>query len=132
MRRGGATLAVIAALTLPACGNDDKPVQTAADPSTSRITAPVTSLVPTSTPAPKPIVIKDFAFTGLEVKVGAVLVIQNQDTVEHTFTSDDKAFDSGKIAANSSVQFTAPRTPGTYKLHCEIHPTRMKGELKVT
>ena len=133
MRRGGATLAVIAALTLPACGNDDKAVkEKAANPSTTRITTPVTSAVPTSTPVPRPIVIKDFSFSGLDVKAGAALVIQNQDGTEHTFTADDKSFDSGRVAGKSSVQFTAPRAAGTYKVHCEIHPTQMKGELKVT
>jgi plastocyanin len=132
MRRGGATLAVIAALSLPACGDDDSPVQSAADPSTTRITTPVTSAVATSTPVPRPIVIKDFSFSGLDVRAGAALVIQNQDNTEHTFTADDKSFDSGKIGGKSSVQFTAPRTSGTYKVHCEIHPTQMKGELKVT
>jgi plastocyanin len=132
VRRGGATVAMLAALTLPACGNDDKPVQTAVNPSTTRITSPVTSAVPTSTPVPNPIVIKDFSYSGLEVKAGAALVIQNQDNIEHTLTADDKSFDSGHVPAKGSLQFKAPTTTGTYKIHCEVHPTRMMGELKVT
>lgn len=131
MRRGGAVLAVVAALSLSACGGNDKPVQVKENPSTTRPTTPVTSLVPTSTPVPRPIVIENFAFSNLEVKAGTTLTIQNRDGTEHTFTADDKSFDAGHVPAKGSVQFTAPKAAGTYKVHCEIHST-MKGELKVS
>ena len=50
----------------------------------------------------------------------------------HTFTAEDNRFDTGSIAAGVNAQLTVPSTPGTYKVKCAIHPTRMTGELKVT
>ena len=108
---------------LTACGDDDDPI-VAAQPSTT--------LAATTTQPPRPIVVKDFSFAGLEVKAGSRVLVQNEGPAPHTLTAEDGRFDTGRIAAGANVQFAVPSTPGTYKVRCTIHPDRMTGELKVT
>jgi plastocyanin len=114
---------VLSATAFTACGDDDSPI-VAAQPSTT--------VAPTTTEAPKPIIVKDFTFLNLDVKAGTKLLVQNEGPAAHTLTADDGAFDTGRITAGQNVQFTVPSTPGVYKVKCTIHPTRMTGELKVT
>ena len=114
---------VLSATAFTACGDDDVPI-VAAQPSTT--------VAPTTTQPPQPIIVRDFSFSGLEVKAGSKLLVQNEGPASHTLTSDDGLFDTGRIAAGSNVQFTVPSTPGTYKVKCTVHPSRMTGELKVT
>lgn len=66
----------------------------------------------------------------VEVAVGETLVFENRDEVDHTFTSDEGLFDSDAVAAGDEYGY-AYSTPGTYGVHCEIHPT-MRTEVVVT
>jgi nitrite reductase (NO-forming) len=63
------------------------------------------------------------------IKVGDTVEWINDDTVTHTVTADDKAFDSGDIAKAKkwSHKFTQA---GTYTYHCTPHPY-MKGTIIV-
>ena len=65
----------------------------------------------------------------LTVHRGERIVWVNKDLFPHTVTANDKAFDSGSIAANASWAFT-PAKPGDYTYSCSFHPT-MKGMIKV-
>jgi len=114
---------VLSAAAFTACGEDDTPT-VGAQPSTTGS--------PTTTSAPLPIIVRDFSFSGLEVKAGTKVLVQNQGPAAHTLTAEDNRFDTGTIAAGSNAQLTVPSTPGTYKVKCTIHPSRMTGELKVT
>lgn len=114
---------VLSATAFTACGEDDDPI-VAAQASTT--------VAPTTTEAPKPIIVKDFTFLNLDVKAGTRLLVQNEGPASHTLTADNGQFDTGRIAAGANVSFTVPSTPGTYRVKCTIHPTRMTGELKVT
>lgn len=116
-------LAVTAFTAFTACGDDDDPI--VAD-------QPSTTAGPTTSAAPEPIVIKDFSFSGLEVKAGSKVLVQNEGPSPHTLTAEDGRFDTGRIAAGANVELTVPSIPGTYKVKCTIHPSRMTGELKVT
>jgi plastocyanin len=113
-------------MVFTACGDDDDPA-VEAGPSTT-VPSPST----TTTQAPTPIIVRDFSFSGLEVKAGARVLVQNQGPSSHTLTAEDNRFDTGSIASGSNAQLTIPSTPGVYKIRCTIHPTRMTGELKVT
>jgi plastocyanin len=126
--RIGRVLAAVALATMvfTGCGKDDDVV--ASDAPTSTTVLGVT----TTTKATAPIIVKDFSFSGLEVKAGSKVVVQNEGPATHTFTAEDNRFDTGPIAAGSNAQITVPSIPGIYKVHCSIHPTRMTGELKVT
>ena len=122
---------VLATTVFTACGDDDDPAVVAGEGPTPTTVA-VPGLASTTTQAATPIIVKDFTFTGLEVKAGSKVVVQNQGPATHTLTAEDNRFDTGPIAAGSNAQLTVPSTPGVYKVKCTIHPTRMTGELKVT
>ena len=77
--------------------------------------------------APAPIIAKDLSFSGLEVKAGARLVVQNEGPAADTFTSEDNRFDTGTIAAGSNAQITVPSVAGVYKDKGTIHPTADDG-----
>lgn len=114
---------VLSVSAFTACGDDDETVEGA---------QPSTTLAPATTQAAKPIIVKDFTFLNLDVKAGTKLLVQNEGPAAHTLTADNGTFDTGQIASGANVQFTVPSAPGTYKVKCTIHPTRMTGELKVT
>ena len=117
---------VLATTMFTACGDDDDVV--AGDtPTSTTVLGPTTTTEP-----PRPIIVRDFSFSGLEVKAGSKVLVQNQGPSPHTFTAEDNRFDTGSIASGSNAEVTVPSTPGTYKVKCTIHPTRMTGELKVT
>jgi plastocyanin len=65
----------------------------------------------------------------LTVHRGERIVWVNKDLFAHTVTANDKAFDSGSIAASASWAFT-PARAGDYAYSCSFHPT-MKGMIKV-
>jgi plastocyanin len=117
---------VLATAVFTGCGNDDD-VVASDSPTSTTVLGPTTT-----TQAPAPILVKDFSFSGLEVKAGAKVVVQNQGPSAHTFTAEDNRFDTGPINAGSNAQLVVPSITGTYKVKCMIHPTRMTGELKVT
>ncbi len=66
----------------------------------------------------------------LTVSPGTTVTWNNQDSVNHTVTSDTNAFDSGPIAPGGSFshRFTSL---GTFVYHCHIHPT-MQGSIVVS
>jgi len=66
----------------------------------------------------------------VEVAVGDTLVFENRDEVVHTLTSDEGLFDSGPIEAGEDYGYSYAE-PGTYGVHCEIHPT-MRAQVVVT
>lgn len=116
-------LVVICATVFAGCGEDDEATETV--PSS-------TTLALTTTVGPKPIVVKDFSFSGLEVKAGTTVLVQNEGPSAHTFTAEDKRFDTGQIPPGTNRELKVPSQPGTYKVKCTVHPDRMTGELKVT
>ena len=78
---------------------------------------------------------KDIAYSPstLAVKAGDTVTFKNEDGPTHTFTADDKSFDSGRVAPGKSFTFVVPAsaTAGTtIAFHCEIHSS-MKGTLTV-
>lgn len=81
------------------------------------------------------VVAKDIAYSPstLTVKAGDTVTFTNSDGPTHTFTANDKSFDSGRVAPGKSFTFAVPAsaTAGTkIAFHCEIHSS-MKGTLTV-
>jgi plastocyanin len=74
--------------------------------------------------------IQDFAFSSLQVAPGTTVTVANRDSVDHTATSTNGAFDTGAVGAGHAVSFVAPAVPGTYQFVCAIHPS-MVGQLVV-
>ena len=104
-----------------ACGGDDS----SSDP------APADTAVAEAEAATAEIVISGFAFTGPgTIDVGTTVVVRNDDSAQHTWTSVDDVFDSGVLAADDSFSFTFDE-PGEYAYFCEFHPS-MTGTIVVT
>lgn len=85
--------------------------------------APLVAPVPGAV-APDTVRIVQFAFVAaeLEVPAGSRLTFTNDDPAPHTVTADGGAFDSRQLDPGASfiVKLDAA---GTFRYHCEIHPT---------
>jgi plastocyanin len=84
------------------------------------------------------VVINNFAFAPahLSARPGEVIVVHNEDSVDHTLTAEPGTsptghFNSGDIAPGATKDVTAPNSPGTYSFYCSIH-NFMTGELTVS
>jgi plastocyanin len=123
-------LAMSLLVVLTACGGDTA----STSPTPAPTTAATTALTPTPTTAPtdttttattsngNSVALASFAFspTSLTVKVGTKVTWTNNDSVTHTVTADQGAFDSGDLAPGKSFSFTFSKA-GTYSYHCNIH-----------
>jgi plastocyanin len=146
-------VAAVAAIALPACNGDTTQVATNGIPptkkakasSTATTAAPgtnkgstMTTTKTTAKPSPETpgqtvpaggIVIQNFQYEAMVAKAHQVTKVVNKDSAPHTLTADDSSFDTHSIDANATGEFTAPG-PGTYKIHCTVHPF-MTATLKV-
>jgi plastocyanin len=137
------------ALLLPACSGDPAQVATnglahtphaTAQPtatssttvkpgSTTPVTAKTTTTKVDVTVPPFGIVIENFKYADAVAKAHQVTKVVNKDSAPHTLTADDLSFDTKTIDAGATGEFTAPG-PGTYKIHCVLHPF-MTADLRV-
>jgi len=70
----------------------------------------------------------------LVIGVNNTLVLKNEDTADHTVTSnpgDTFSFDTGDISGLSSSLPIVFTTPGVYGYHCQFHPAYMHGTITV-
>lgn len=70
----------------------------------------------------------------LVIGVNNTLVLKNEDTADHTLTSnpgDSFSFDTGDISGLSSSSPIVFTTPGVYQYHCQFHPAYMHGTITV-
>jgi len=76
--------------------------------------------------------IQGYAFNDatITVPVGTTLTWTNNDNTEHSTTSADDVWDSGKIVPGASFSTTF-MAPGTYAYYCKYH-VFMKGTVIVT
>ena len=64
------------------------------------------------------------------VAPGAEVTVKNDDTPEHSVTSDTEGAFDKDVDGGEADTFTAPTEPGEYAFHCTYHPS-MKGTLIV-
>lgn len=124
-------LAVGLLMLLAACGGTSAPAPT---PTSAPVITPtsVPTSAPTSAPTMTPastgnsVTIANFAFSPktLMVKTGTKVTWTNMDSVTHTVTADQGAFNSGPLASGNNFSFTFTKA-GSYAYHCMIHPTMM-------
>lgn len=81
------------------------------------------------------LVAKGIAFDKTQLTMPAnkqvTVTIENQDSVEHSFTfKDAKASKDVEGGKTEEVTFTTPAA-GTHEFHCKYHPTQMKGTVTV-
>lgn len=142
MSKSLALLALALAVFVAACGSDDAeetttsaPTQTTtttAETTTSTAETTTTEAQTTTTGAAGgEVSIVNFSFrpADISVAVGTTVSWTNGDSVSHTTSSDDDAWDSGTLSSGDSFQFVFD-TPGTYLYHCNIHP-QMKATITV-
>ena len=86
---------------------------------------------PSAKPAGGEIVISDFGYTvPASVSPGQQVTIVNNDSMAHTITADNKAFEVQAWGSGGITTLTAPATPGVYPFHCNYH-NNMHGTLTV-
>jgi len=120
-------LVLVGAVGLAACSSTSSTTGSAVRstaPASASASAASSGASSTNTPAASiHIVIKNFAFhpDNFTVAPGATITVTNEDSVDHTFTARNKAFNTGDIAPGQTVHLSAPSTPGTYPYLCLIH-----------
>lgn len=70
----------------------------------------------------------------LVIGINNTIVMKNEDTADHTLTSnpgDAVSFDTGDVTAGTSSAPLTFTTPGTYGYHCQYHPGTMHGTITV-
>jgi plastocyanin len=111
------SMVLLLGLILVACGGSDDPGDDP-DPGSGNAADTVT------------ITIEGFAFSEPEVLAeGGTVIVTNNDSTTHTWTSGDGVFDSSGIGPGESFEFTFEGA-GTYPFFCNIHPT-MTGSITV-
>jgi plastocyanin len=92
----------------------------------------VESSVPAESAAPAAVSIVDLTFepATIEVDAGSTVTWANDDSIGHTVTARDGAFDSGDLIAGGTFS-QAFSEPGTFEYFCAIHPS-MTGTVTVT
>jgi plastocyanin len=76
-----------------------------------------------ATPDVSQVLIKDFMFVPMELKIkaGASVTWVNQDDEPHTVVGDAGLFRSGALDTAMAFTFRFEK-PGTYQIFCSIHP----------
>jgi plastocyanin len=122
-------LAVSLIVLLAACGGTTTTAPTSTPttaptntPTTGPTSTPTTASTNTPTSTGNSVTIMNFAFSPatLTVKAGTKVTWTNKDTVTHTVTADQGAFNSGLLSPGNSFSFTFTQA-GTFSYHCNIH-----------
>lgn len=66
----------------------------------------------------------------IAIQTGTTVTWSNSDTLTHTVTASNGAFDSGRLDPGKNFGYTF-NSPGTFDYACTIHPT-MKGQVIVS
>lgn len=74
--------------------------------------------------------VANYMFPPLTVAPGATVRAVDGDGEAHTVTFDDGSFTTVTFDSTHPVTFTAPTAPGSYAIHCKVHPS-MHGTIVV-
>lgn len=76
----------------------------------------------TASPGPNEIWLEYKAYnpSQLQIDSGSAVVFINKDNADHSVTSNNGTFNSGKISSGNSYTFTF-NTKGTYYFYCNYH-----------
>jgi plastocyanin len=121
----------LAATLATACGGSSNTTQ---ESPSGTATATASSSEATSAPASAgaaTITITNMSFgQPITVPPGAQITIKNDDSAEHSVTSDAAGKFDVEIEGKEQGTLTAPTEPGEYAYHCTYHPS-MHGTLTV-
>ena len=127
--------ACLAVMGTAACGgsngSEEQGTETAAT-ATSATTTQTSEAAPPPAATGPTLTIEDFKFTDLTVPPGAQVTVVNNDSAEHSVTSDTAGTFDVEVDGKKTTTFTAPTQPGTYPFHCTPHLAMgMKGTITV-
>lgn len=131
-----AGICLVAAIATACAESSTSTEETAAGTtSVATTSAPPTETTEATSPAPAAgaakITIADMSFgEPITVAPGAQVSVTNDDSVEHSVTSQTAGQFDVHIDGNEDGTFTAPSEPGEYAFYCVYHPS-MKGTLIV-
>ena len=108
---------------------------TCSQPKGEKVATPGAAASPAATPAAEAttvkVAIKDFSFGApLTITIGTTVEWTNEDSMAHTVTASNGAFDSGNLDQGAKYSFTFTQE-GTYSYACQYH-SNMKGQIVVT
>jgi Cupredoxin-like domain len=89
---------------------------------------------PTATTSANPnlITIQNFSYQGIDAaRANVTWSITNKDNIAHTVSADDRSF-VWRVEPGQTTAFFKTLAPGSYPIHCDIHPDLMKGVLVVS
>ncbi len=67
--------------------------------------------------------VAQYKLPALTVAPGTKVTVVDGDDEPHTVTADGGAFDTGSFDKTNPGSFTAPSKPGSYAIHCKVHPS---------
>jgi hypothetical protein len=88
---------------------------------------------PTATTSANPnlLTIQNFSYQGIDTaRANVTWSITNKDNVAHTVSADDRSF-VWRVDPGQTTVFFQTLAPGSYPIHCDVHPDLMKGVLVV-
>ncbi|HZN80377.1 MAG TPA: cupredoxin domain-containing protein [Mycobacterium sp.] len=132
MKRFGlfcAALCLVAAFATACGGSSNTTQETQTGTATATGTAEATSGPAAASAAT--ITIANMSFgEAITVPPGATITIKNDDSAEHSVTSDTAGKFDVEVEGKEQGTLTAPTEPGEYAFHCTYHPS-MHGTLIV-
>ena len=137
MKKFGMFCAAIGiAAAVAACGSESSSTEERDTGTATATGSPSTSAEATATSAPAAaagatITIADMSFGDpITVAPGAQITIKNDDSAEHSVTSQTEGKFDVHVDGKEQGTLTAPTEPGEYAFYCVYHPS-MKGTLIV-
>jgi plastocyanin len=131
-------ISITSVLVIPGLQPKLVPLSVGGTPGPGAPTGPVGTGVTVTIIAPAGSGINEINFSPhnfvLVIGVNNTFVLKNQDTADHTMTSnpgDPASFDTGDISGLSSSNPITLSVPGTYGYHCQFHPAYMHGNIIV-
>jgi plastocyanin len=132
MKRFGlfcAVLCLVAAFATACGGSSNTTQETQTGTATATGTAEATSAPAAASAATITIANMNFG-EPITVPPGATITIKNDDSAEHSVTSDTAGKFDVEVEGKEQGTLTAPTEPGEYAFHCTYHPS-MHGTLTV-
>ena len=125
-------MAVCLVVVVAACGSESSYTTSEGDSGTATATASPETTTSSAAEASGPtITMANMSFgEPITVAPGATITIKNDDSAEHSVTSQTEGKFDVHVDAGEQGTLTAPTEPGEYAFYCVYHPS-MKGTLIV-
>ncbi|MDG5485168.1 cupredoxin domain-containing protein [Mycolicibacterium gadium] len=126
-----ACVAICLAAAIAACGSESSYTTSEGDSGTATATASPESSSSTAEASGPTITMANMSFGDpITVAPGATITLKNDDSAEHSVTSESEGKFDVHVDAGEQGTRTAPSEPGEYAFYCVYHPS-MKGTLIV-